>query len=215
MGVLNVQRCKDLNNSIYYIIDHKFKILAFCVISIDNKYKIIDIKLLCSNKEKQNINGNSLGKYLLNFIYSEYIDKYIIKILPATNKLIDYYESWKIPDFPYRGEDTDTFGYLLYGDLKSCSDETLKKLFSSLNLIDSLKQYLKLNTINNSINSINSLKKKFKNKLQQPTIKNLYSSNHYIQIYNLIDGIKYISVNDIKNKYLNYKNKITENKKSI
>jgi hypothetical protein len=186
------------NYSIYYIIDksnnNKEKILAFCLISVDLIHKIIDITLLCSNKEKKQINGVSLGKYLLNIIYSTYINEYIIKIWPATAELISYYIGWKNPNFP---NTEDTSSYLLYGNLKSSSDRTIKELFNSLKLIDSLKNYLDININTNKINNIDSLKDKLKIRLNE--IKYKYNESIYNQLFNMINLIKYTNANNIRN----------------
>ena len=187
------------NYSIYYIIkknNNQEKILAFCLISINEDYKIIDITLLCSNKEKNKINGNSLGKYLLNIIYHKYInDNYIIRIQPATPALINYYKEWRSPNF---SEIIETYGNLLYGNLKSAEDKTLKKIFQSLSTIDKLKEYLYMNITTKNIN-INNLKIKLKERLDHPDIKIKYNKTHYNQILNMINGINFLNCNDIRN----------------
>lgn len=172
--------------------------MAFCLINNNIINKIIRVTLLCSSTEKKFINGISLGKYLLNIIYEDFVkqQKYLIKIEPATDKLISYYKGWKTPSF----DDLDeTYGYLIYGDLESASNETLNKIFVSLSTINNLKGYLHINININKMTNLQNLKNIFKNKLSET--KN-YSNSQRNQLLNRIDKLKYLNPNQIIKKYL-------------
>ena len=185
---------KDMNYNIYYISEKK-KIIAFCLIKYNKIDKIIEVILLCSSIEKKFINGISLGKYLLNIIYDNFVEKeqYLMKIQPATDELIPYYRGWKIPSF---NDLDETSGYLIYGNLKIASIETLTELFMSFQIINRLKKYLKLNINTNKMNNLQELKKIFKEKLDK---NNKYSNSDKNQLSNMIDSLKYVNPKQIKN----------------
>ena len=184
---------KNFNYMIYYILKNN-KIMAFCLIEDDTKHKIINVILLCSSNEKIKINNISLGKYLLNIIYNTFVKKeYLILIQPATDELIPYYKKWKNPSFDKLDE---TYGQLIYGNLKSKSNETLSYIFSSLVNINMLKKYLNLNINTNKINNLDELKEIFRTKLH---INNkLYSNSEKDQLSRKIDNLTYISPKQIK-----------------
>jgi hypothetical protein len=170
--------------------------MAFCLIDYNIIDKIVDVKLLCSSTEKKFINDISLGKYLLHIIYEHFVEKqnYLMKIEPATDELISYYKGWKIPSF----DDLDeTYGFLIYGNLESASNETLSKIFKSLILINRLQQLLNTNININTMNNLKNLKKKFENKLDKNT-KHISVKN---QIRSFIDMLRYVNPKQIKNQY--------------
>ena len=115
---------------IYYYTKNK-QIMAFCLtyeeIEEDTEYKIITASVLCSSIENIKIKNNSLGKHLLNIIYDTYVNKqkYLMLLQPETDELISYYKEWKNPSYDNLSK---TSGYLVYGDLKSASENTLIKL---------------------------------------------------------------------------------------
>jgi hypothetical protein len=190
----NVSHWELMNYKIYYILKNK-KIMAFCLIQDNIINKIVEVTLLCSSTEKKFINGISLGKYLLNIIYEHFVEKqnYLMKIRPATYELIPYYKGWKTPSF----DDLDeTYGYLIYGNLESTSNETFNKIIRSLRDIKLLQSYLNINININKMTNLQNLKNIFKKKLDE--IEN-YSTNQKKQLSTMIEKIKYVNPKQIKN----------------
>jgi len=65
----------------------------------EEEKKIIILKLLCTGTRKCIINENSMGVYLLNKIYTDFVEqkKYTLKIQPSGQGTKQYYLRWKEP----------------------------------------------------------------------------------------------------------------------
>lgn len=217
--IIDIYNLIPKNHKIIYIHSQK-KIFAFALIHIYESYKIIDLVLLCGNRNKEILfNNKKLGIFLLDYIYDEYINnKYLLKIRPANDKLKNYYINWKYPTLNPEHEKyglKETNKYLIYGNINLINPENieqilysfreLKNVFNILNI--DIKEFEKnINDVDKRQFLLNEIKK-----------SNNYSDSQKEQIYQKIININYYTFDDfLKDLYADeYNTKVSENKHDI
>jgi len=182
------------NFEIWYLQGENLIIYAFALVIIEDSFdKVIEIKLLCSHRNKIVKDGKSLGIWLLDEIYGTLIFNTInlLKIQPATSGLIPYYVKWKTPSINKETfDDNATFGYLIYGNLKH----------TTVKCIENSSDVLRLNNLMISLN-INSLPRKrtldiIKQYLNDVVDKLNISENYKEQYRRSIAKLRYLTAND-------------------
>ena len=129
-----------VSTSVY---NHK-NIVAFAIIDIKDLY--VELKVLCGNKNKQiKYKDKPLGIYLLNYIYSNYVNDKLFVIVPDNPALFKYYISWKTPLIPnsqlnnFKNENT-----IIYGNPELIDTHFSTNYIQTFTNLNILKQYLKL-----------------------------------------------------------------------
>jgi hypothetical protein len=187
---------------IYYTHNNGFiQSIAFVQLE-EPTHCFITIKYLCGNQKTRDkkIEGKSQGIYLLDYIFSYYHSS-LIKIEPATANLIPYYTSYKKPCFPYDNSDfLETFKFLIYGNLRRLDEECFKKIFRSLNILNSFVNTLQFKSLDNlysGTSNISNLKDKLIVKLEHLVKTKQIDAQYYEQMINNIMKIKYYDIDDI------------------
>ena len=183
---------KDYKFIYLYSLDNLEEIKGYALIN-EKFNNVKELILLCSNKNYKNS-----GKYLLDYIYNNYIyKKKLLIIRPATKELKKYYVKWKLPIFPIDLEDLSiTFQYLIYGDINLLKDnENSKKLIFDLKIIDSLQNYIIITDEELNDLSINDFKKKIYNKIKSLSLDESHK-NH------LIDNLNNVRIRTINELFI-------------
>lgn len=185
----------DTNYKIIYF-HSKEKIVAFALINIDETNKIIDLTLLCGNRNKEiKYNNVNLGIYLLDYIYNQYNnDKYILKIRPSNDELKDYYIKWKKPSLnpnSKRYGTNNTHGYLIYGNLNLINKNNIEKILYDFSFLKNLLDILNISEY--EFEEIEKNKRAFLiNKIAESDL----SDSQKDQLLTKLDNVYYFTLND-------------------
>ena len=184
-------------------------IIAFALIDTSElkTNKVIILELICSHKNSNlyKIHNITLGIYLLDYLYDYYkiySTEMILKIEPATPELIPYYTKWKTPNISIDNLSI-TRGYLIYGNIKLITDNTLKYLFNNqLNGIQKIMDYLSITELPKELDTLTMKKSYLKTKALDSEDESIKE-----QIPDLIDLIKLSSLEEIKDIFIENKQK--------
>ena len=183
-------------------------IIAFALINTSEfeSYKIISLHLLCSHRDSDSKLykiDKPLGIYLLDYLYDYYNiykTEVILKIEPATPELIPYYTKWKTPNISVDNLSI-TAGYLIYGNIKLITDNTLNHLFGfEIERIKYIMELLQLTKFPEIVYRLSGKDRveKIKTFLKIKVLNNEYED----QILKLIDLIKFSSLEEIKDIFI-------------
>ena len=182
-------------------------IIAFALIDTSElkTNKVIILELICSHKNSNlyKIHNITLGIYLLDYLYDYYkiySTEIILKIQPATPELIPYYTKWKTPNISIDNLSI-TRGYLIYGNIKLITDNTLKYLFNpQLNAIQKIMNYLSIKELPKELDTLTMKKSYLKTKALESEDESIKE-----QIPLWIDLIKLSSLEEIKDIFIENK----------
>jgi hypothetical protein len=178
----------------------KKHIIAFALVDNRelNNYNIITLELLCSHRNSYNIDGKSLGLFLLDYMYNKYrinIGATVLKIQPSTPDLIPYYIKWKTPSVS-ADNIRITGGYLIYGNIANIEDKTLIHLFDhQLNGLNNAMDELSIKELPYELDTL----EKKKSYLTKMALQSENESARF-QIPIRLDMIKYSTIDDIRKK---------------
>ena len=123
----------------------------------------------------------------------------LLKIRPASPELITYYTNWKQPIISLDNLNI-TSGFLIYGNIALVKDSTLQYLFGSeLRRIQNITQNIGNIEIPTELQTIDEIKNFLVEITNQYKFDDEYKKE---QILDLIEEIKYLSLEDIKSKLL-------------
>lgn len=113
--------------------DHSIRLLAFALLHITDS--LVTVELLCKSQLEHHPHNGSQGKIghdLLGAIYRQFIkprfSDCLLRLRPASDKLVSYYIRWKQPLFTKEAFELDiTDGYLVFGDRCALTDPKLAR----------------------------------------------------------------------------------------
>ena len=197
-------------------------IVAFACLNLNHKeeYHIVTLALLCSSpntnadstrrskriskKSPRRNFGQSLGIYLLDYVFMNYIEPDNILLLsPANENLVTYYKKWKTPllqDSYYSDDTSNTI--LMFGDPANITEKNALLLIPDLEKVDQLL-YKFSPSIRDEYKTVEDkqqfLREKIKNSNYEDTYKDfLYGHLDTIKIFSYDQLIEYSKRNKDK-----------------